>query len=172
MCCTSYSSHGQDFALHHVVHVEEFVSQSCGYNMFSISTKWSFIHRKILQMNALDLWICLAINLFHRVHTSWSLLLYYSFITPEFVMRGVRVIQWFQFWWTDGCGLPETAIQNNPDRPSSQSERMSETVPRSVDRHLVVHYWHSSTFWSRNSEKITWHGYYNEHSHSHYFNLQ
>lgn len=60
---TSDPGHGDDLPLHHVIDVEEFVPHACGHHLLSISTETCLIHREVLQVDALDLWIGLTVHL-------------------------------------------------------------------------------------------------------------
>lgn len=65
---TSDAGHGDNLALHHIVDVEEFVPQSSRHNVFPVSAERSFIHRELLQMDGLDLWVGFAVNLMRRTN--------------------------------------------------------------------------------------------------------
>lgn len=63
---TSNCGDRDDLALHHVVDVEELVSHACSDHLLAVGTKAGLIHRKLLQVDALNLWVGLAVNLYSR----------------------------------------------------------------------------------------------------------
>lgn len=66
---TSDSVHRCDLTTHHVVHIEHLVLQAGGDHRFSISAERCFVDGETLQVDALDLWVCLPVHLKEEKHT-------------------------------------------------------------------------------------------------------
>lgn len=60
---TTDSGHWDHFALHHVVDVEELVLQAGGHHLLAVGAEAGLVHRKPLQVDALDLGVGLPVHL-------------------------------------------------------------------------------------------------------------